>query len=97
MFQANLPLTFWSNCVLTKAHIINSISTPLLKKKKKHILKGYFTNHRIFLILKFLTDYPLHLHLLITDKRFDPMDTECLCLGYPSNVKGIKLTNLNTN
>ena len=33
MFQANLPLIFWSDCVLTAAHIINRIPTPLLQNK----------------------------------------------------------------
>jgi transposase InsO family protein len=35
-FQSNLPLFFWVDCVLTAAHIINRIPTPLLSNKSPH-------------------------------------------------------------
>jgi hypothetical protein len=35
-FQSNLPLPFWADCVLTAAHIINRIPTPLLSNKSPH-------------------------------------------------------------
>lgn len=33
LFQANLPLSFWGECVLTVAHLINHTPTNLLKGK----------------------------------------------------------------
>jgi hypothetical protein len=32
-FQANLPLFFWGECILSAAHIINRIPTPTLSNK----------------------------------------------------------------
>ncbi|CAA0842865.1 Uncharacterized mitochondrial protein AtMg00710, partial [Striga hermonthica] len=33
LFHAHLPLTFWIDCVLAGAHIINRIPTPVLNQK----------------------------------------------------------------
>ena len=37
-FQSHLPLTFWANCILIAAHIINIILTPFLSNKSSHEL-----------------------------------------------------------
>jgi hypothetical protein len=35
-FQANLPLFFWGECVLTATHLINRIPTPILSNKSPY-------------------------------------------------------------
>ena len=91
-FQANLPLKFWGDCVLTATYLINRLPSPLLQN-----LTPYE---------KLLGHPPTYDHLksfgslcyasILTRQRtkFDPKAKACVFIGYPFGTEGYKLYDL---
>lgn len=94
-FQANLPLFFWGECVLSAAHIINRIPTPILSNKTPFeclfSVLPQFSHLRVIGCLCFVST--LHRNR----SKFDPRAKPCLFIGYPYNIKGYKLFDLSTH
>ncbi|KAM2129542.1 hypothetical protein ACFX1R_009206 [Malus domestica] len=92
-FQANLPLHFWGECVLTAVHLINRLPTPILSKQtpfeRLYSKPPTFSHLRVFGCLAYATD------VNVTHK-FSPRAHKCIFLGYPSGQKAYKLYNLTT-
>ncbi|KAG5556472.1 hypothetical protein RHGRI_006920 [Rhododendron griersonianum] len=93
-FQANLPLRFWGECVLTAVYLINRLPTPLLSNKSPYELfhnKPPTFNHiKVFGCLCYATViHPLH--------KFDSRARRCIFVGYPIGQKGYKLYDLHTH
>lgn len=95
MFQANLPVSFWGECVLTASHLINRTPSPLLDNQTPfEILFGTspsYSTIKTFGCLCFA-----HNQKAKGDK-FVSRSRKCVFVGYPFGKKGWKLYDLDTN
>jgi hypothetical protein len=91
-FQSHLPLQFWSDCILSAAHIINRIPTPLFSNKSSYQLLfskvPSYSHLKVFGCLAYVST------LSRNRTKFDPRATPCIFIGYPHNMKGYKFYNL---
>ena len=93
-FQAGLPLSFWSDCVMTAAYLINRLPSVVLDNKTPYELLFHevplYTNLKVFGWLAFASNPSRD------GDKFQPKGIPCLFLGYPPTQKGYKLLNLHT-
>jgi hypothetical protein len=92
-FQANLPLIFWGECILSTVHIINRIPTPILSNKTPYeclISTPNYSHLQIFGCLCFAST------LTRNRSKFDSRAKPCVFIGYPYKIKGYKLFDLST-
>ena len=93
-FQANLPIQFWGECVLTAAYLINRTSSKLLKGKSPYEMlfhcKPSYGNIRVFGTLCFVRCNPR-----VKDK-FASRSKRSIFLGYPFGKKGWRVYDLET-
>lgn len=91
-FQANLPIEFWGECVLTAGHLINRTPSVLLKNKNPHeILHGHPPSLIHLCVLGCLA----YAHNKNTKgDKFASRSRKCILLRYPTSTKGWKLFDL---
>ncbi|KAJ0547538.1 putative RNA-directed DNA polymerase [Helianthus annuus] len=91
MFQGGLPLSFWSDCILTAVYLINRLpSSVLLGKSPYEIVFGFkpsLTHLRNFGCLCFST-------VLNEPDKFTYHADKCVLIGYSNVKKGYKLWSL---
>ncbi|CAO2832398.1 unnamed protein product [Amaranthus hypochondriacus] len=93
-FQANLPLSFWGDCVLAASYIITRTPSPLLEDKSPYEVlfntSPSYDTLRVFGCLCYAHN--------IKSKRdkFIVRSRKCIFVGYPQGKKGWKLYDLET-
>ncbi|KAJ4747387.1 Retroelement pol polyprotein-like [Rhynchospora pubera] len=91
-FQANLPLEFWGECILTAAYLINRTPTQVLSNKTPYeLLFGKAPSYaavRNFGCLCYIKSR--------TSDKFESRSRKCAFVGYPYGKKGWKVFDLET-
>lgn len=92
MFQANLPIRFWGESILTATHLINSTPTPILNGRTPHeVLYGTPPSYDMLKVFGCM----YYAHRVARDKdKFGSRTRKCIFLGYPFGKKGWQLFNL---
>ncbi|MFS8013529.1 putative RNA-directed DNA polymerase [Helianthus anomalus] len=91
LFQSGIPLSFWSDCVLTAVYLVNRLpSSVLLGKSPYELMFGFkpsFAHLRVFGCLCFST-------VLNVIDKFSFNSEKCVLIGYSNVKKGYKLWSL---
>lgn len=91
-FQANLPISFWGECIMTAAYLINRTPTPLLDGKTPYDMlfdqTPSYNTLRVFDCLCFAKNRPR------TKDKFGSRTRKCIFVGYPYGKKGWRLYDL---
>ena len=93
-FQANLPLSFWGELILTTAFLTNKLPTQIRKCKSPHqVLFGIvpsYSSFRVFGCLCFAKNMNIQ-------HKFDLLAKPCIFVGYPYGQKGYHLYDFKTH
>ncbi|KAG5547669.1 hypothetical protein RHGRI_013386 [Rhododendron griersonianum] len=94
LFQSNMPIHFWGECVTTAVYLINRLPTRLLSNITPfERLYGHpptYDHLRVFGSLCYAT-------IVKPVSKFAPCARRCVFLGYPTCQKGYKLLDLDSH
>ena len=93
-FQSQVPISFWSDCLLTTVFLINRTPSPLLHHKSAYELLYHelvdYSSFRVFGCLAFTSTLTAH------RTKFQPRAHPCVFLCYPIGMKAYRLYDLHT-
>ena len=95
LFQSNLPLVYWSECIHAVVYLINR--TPSLVLDKISPYENLFKKKPDYNFLRTIGCLCYVSTELKDRNKFTPRAEPCVFLGYASGYKGYKLLNLNSN
>lgn len=88
-FQSQIPIKFWSECILTATFIINRLPSPILQNKSPFsILYNApidYSQFKVFGSLCFASTLPS------SRTKFHPRARTCVFMGYPPGINGYKV------
>ena len=94
LYQSNIPLAYWRDCVLTASFLINRTPSPLLNNLSPYEVMLRKTPDynalRSFGCLCYVSTLPKDRN------KFSPCARSCVFLGYPSGYKEYKVLDLDT-
>jgi len=95
LFQANLPVIFWGEAILTAAYLINRTPSQVLNGKTPyeilHGVKPSYDQLRVF-------GSSCYTHKRSRDKdKFGPRSRQCIFMGYPFGKKGWRVYDMETS
>ena len=92
--QVGLPKTYWGDCVLTSAYIINRLPTVVLHHKTRYET----LNHKkpTYFLLKAFGYLALAYNQTQNHDKMNPRGVHCVFIGYPASQKGYRVLNLLT-
>ncbi|KAK9691437.1 hypothetical protein RND81_09G196600 [Saponaria officinalis] len=91
-FHSGLPLSYWGDCVMTAAYLINRLPSFVIKNQTPyeviHNKPANYNNLKVFgcLAMAYNPDR--------NKDKFQPRGVPCVFLGYPANQKGYKVEDL---
>jgi hypothetical protein len=95
LFQANLPIKFWGECVLTTAYLINYTPTPKLSGKSPNEMlfskSPSYSHLHVFGYLCYVHDKNR------SNDKFAPRFKPCIFIGYPMGKKGYKVYDMESH
>ena len=85
MFQGDLPISFWGECILSATYLINHTPSRLLNFQTPYeMLLGEEPDYNELSICVFML---AHNHKCMKDK-FAPYGRKCVFVGYSNTKKG---------
>ncbi|GKA66871.1 putative RNA-directed DNA polymerase [Tanacetum coccineum] len=91
LFQGNIPLCFWIDCILTATDLINRLPSSVLAGRSPFCMlygrEPSFSHLRCFGCLCFSS-------VLNNADKFSPKSEKCILIGYSSSKKAYKLLSL---
>ncbi|GJX29327.1 putative RNA-directed DNA polymerase, partial [Tanacetum coccineum] len=91
MFQGNIPLCFWTDCILTATYLINRLPSSVLAGRSPFSMlygrEPSLSHLRCFGCLCFSS-------ILNTSDKFSSKSEKCILIGYSSSKKAYKLLSL---
>ncbi|KAK1416343.1 hypothetical protein QVD17_32133 [Tagetes erecta] len=91
-FEANLPTTFWGECILTATYIVNRLPSKVINNKTPYeVLLGRdpeYDHMRVFGCLAYYRNTETN------GDKFEPRGKPGVFLGYPHGKKGYKVYDL---
>ncbi|GJT40901.1 putative RNA-directed DNA polymerase [Tanacetum coccineum] len=91
LFQGNIPLCFWTDCILTATYLINRLPSSVLAGRSPFSMlygrEPSLSHLRCFGCLCFSS-------ILNTSDKFSSKSEKCILIGYSSSKKAYKLLSL---
>ena len=88
LFQSQVPLNFWGECILIAVYLINRTPSPLLSNKTP--FEALYKRPPTFHHLK-VFGCKCYATVVHPKQKFEPRAIPCVFMGYPCGHKGYKL------